>query len=647
MIPFSFIKVGTLATLFTADFTALSAGPMSAASFLSATGLTSVRNSVSTVQTSASAFNSTGAVNDACIGRRDAGELGLVIEHNVQNLFGSVSGDTGPRNLSGGGWTNGTATITSNYAAGPDGVGTPATRVNASSGQYSPYSNVTTSSKRCFSSWLRTVSGSTTQQHVWNQGSTDSGLVSALAGSTTWARSVISKGGNLSRLACAVCDCRGYPSRGGNASTARDIVVDGVQLQAGEFPTEVILTGLTRRRGERISYASGSSLVSGGRIKLHMRMAPKFASNHDVIYDGASAQGTAAYWYLWSFGAAGNDYARINASTRKLEVSIGGASATSTNKLGWAAYDDLEIYMEVGANTASVAMYRIGSSGGWTDLVLGTLTNSASPSGAFGLLHNDVAASLDGDSGQFPCWLKTITLYGTGSTNVSNVTPLDSASYNSDGLWRASYAGAPWTGTASTGASSGRSLTAGAAPATGTAVNSLTPGDFNGSSHWLEYAGAWTNFALTTGWTISAVFMADAAGLPGAQYYSPASIVSDTGGGAGIGVGFSTSGVSAWHGDGSGYPGVYVACTTAAWHIVHARYNGQIIEVSVDGGPWGVVDAFNATILTGNPRIGAQYNLGAYFDGKILEVSLRKAARTDSECNALTMAARARYALTL
>lgn len=182
--------------------------------------------------------------------------------------------------------------------------------------------------------------------------------------------------------------------------------------ESGDFPTEAIPTALTRRRSDRVTYATGSNLVVGGRIKCHQKFYPKFASTMDVSYNGLSFAGFALHWYLWSYGAGSGayGYARIVASNKKLEVKVGAETFTSTNSISFAQYDEVDIYIEAGGNVASVAKYRL-NGGAWVDLVLTTFTQNVVPSGAIGFFHND-AVDDNADSGQLPCWWKSLAVYG-------------------------------------------------------------------------------------------------------------------------------------------------------------------------------------------------------------------------------------------
>lgn len=405
--------------LYDYDFSGLSLGGHSAASFLTATGLTFARSTTSTVQTSASTLVAGVAIDAACIGATDGTKKGLVIQHNVRNLVGVIAGAASPRNLNTE-WAAGTSVVvTYPFADSPDGSGTGCSRANVSSNGFAPFGDpfgATSTTRHVFSSWQRSVNSASNgaMQQVIIASVPGDGTQTTRAASNTWGRIVTAKGTAALRYFDTV-DGRNYTASGGQAAQARDILVDYIQLERSDFATEAIPTALTRRGNDRVSHATGSRFANGGRMRLYMRFYPKHASTSDVYFDGSGAQGTAGSWYLWSYGS--NSYARINASTKRLEVVIaGGTTRTSTNAFSWAALDDVELYLEVGGNVASVASYRV-NSGAWNALALPTETASVAPSGAFSLMMND-AGSSTGDSGQLPCWLRRVTSYGANGAVV-------------------------------------------------------------------------------------------------------------------------------------------------------------------------------------------------------------------------------------
>lgn len=393
------------------DFSGFTLGGMAAASFLSATGLTFVRSTASTVQISASTLDETPGVDYACIGNLNGTIKGLVIQQNTRN---GLSGTTSPRNL-GNAWSGGTQSITYPFADSPDTTVTGCSRTAGASGTYSNFGVAASNTRRYFSSWQRSfnVLSNGDMQMGWIANNPGDGLQAVRLANNTWARIGIANGVFASQY-FTVCDARDYSGSGGQTARARDVLVDYIQYELGDFPTEAIPTALAYRKNDRISYTTGSNLIQNSRVKFNTTFYPKHASTMDVYYDASSSfSGASAAWYLWSFNGTGTDFARIDASTKRLSVKLAnGTTVTSTNSVSWSQYDLVEIDMEVGNNIASVARYRV-NGGGWTDLVLATVAGAAVPAGAFTFFASDIAGVDNIDSGHLPCWLSSIKMYGT------------------------------------------------------------------------------------------------------------------------------------------------------------------------------------------------------------------------------------------
>ncbi len=195
-------------------------------------------------------------------------------------------------------------------------------------------------------------------------------------------------------------------------------------MEIGDFPGEVIPTSNGGSAGDRLKYLTGSALVAGnGQIRMYARLSPKFASWMSVYYDAndtsgkliTNIQNKQSAEYIFSYGGAGGSYAKIKESDRKLYVKLeGGTEAVSTNAIAFAQYDEVELFLSVGNNVASVAKYRV-NGGAWVDLVLGTITNAPAPgSGAVRFFSNDNKIYGD-DEGYFTSWLHHLAIYDTGT----------------------------------------------------------------------------------------------------------------------------------------------------------------------------------------------------------------------------------------
>lgn len=422
---------GGAGILFQADFSALSLGAHDASTFLSETGLDYLRTTngnggtpykSNIVQTSESTVVAGLGANVAGIGSPGGSVKGLVVQNNIAQWVGSTIGVDSPRDLAIAWAFGGSDTVTSDIIAGPDGI-TPgggnkgACREQIPSGGFSRYGVFGTgTTPYTFSAFLRNVSGGdTTQQqmvYIDNYPPAGTSKIVNVTGNTTWQRVVLKTLGNSLQY-LAVSDCRNYQPYGGLSASARDIYVDYILLTEGNIAFEPIPTAYTYRYNDRLSYATGSNLVSSGRMKYYVAFYPKGASTDDVYarYE-PGVTSVSSSWYLWSAGTGTNDYARINGTSKKLEVRINSSTGTSNNAVSWSAQDFVEIYMELGGSVASSAKYRV-NNGSWNDLDLTTTFGTIAPSGSIKLLHNSAISSPDeADCGQLTCWLKEVRFYG-------------------------------------------------------------------------------------------------------------------------------------------------------------------------------------------------------------------------------------------
>lgn len=392
---------------FRVDFRELSVGPHDAASFLADTGLVFSRSTASTVQTSASTVDTSPDVDDACIGDAGYGR-GLVIQHNTKNLIGLSAGDASPRDFSVA-WTPGTATVDNNYAGatGPDGNNL-SSRITVGSNGYAPYADILVTTNRCASVWMRNVSGGgPNQQFVWNTGANNTGLCTALPASTTWARAVISKASPTALQALCVSDCRDYSGVGGSAPIARDFLADLFMFEASLHPTEAIPTGLTFRACDVLSYATGTDLVDTGQLRFYAKFIPKLDSSEPIYYAGTGGDGAAGFLYLLSW----DGYVAIHSASMLPYVYSGGELVTGSTPLSWSAYDEVEVYVEVGGGQPTTLLYRV-NAGTWTDVSPDTdALADVVPSGAMTIFASN--ANETADSGQTPSWLQVIEFGGS------------------------------------------------------------------------------------------------------------------------------------------------------------------------------------------------------------------------------------------
>ncbi len=224
----------------------------------------------------------------------------------------------------------------------------------------------------------------------------------------------------------------------------------------------------------------------------------------------------------------------------------------------------------------------------------------------------------------------------------------DPATLALSGWWRASYAGSPWTPTASAGGSgSNGNLTEGTNPPSTSAgtVNGYTGADFDGVNDVISNATAITTMVSDSSGSLVSLFNADTAFAdPGSTsfYLEPSLISSAT---SRLAMGFSTAGVSLGTYNGGGWNSIRTACATGGWHLAQARWNTTDIEVRVDSGSW-VTTARALVLAGGSVQVGQNYDVG-FFDGKILETMTAPARLSDTDFANLVSYVDARYALSL
>lgn len=349
---------------------------------LAAMGLTLTRASSATVQTSASEVVTTGiGVDDPRVGR-----YGLVIEEARTNLFPSARSVAGIA-------VGSNDTISANYAAGPDGVAS-ADRHQILSAGYSNYFVPGSLAARTFSVWIRHATASGPSCIAIEGSSALNSTADVRTVDTTWQRVSLYRASGQYYL---LNDGRtNYP---GTTAGARDVVIDIVQVEAGAFATEAILTtgAAATRAGERLAIDTSARLVRSGRIGIEIRFVPKFA-NTDI---------TGSWAYLWSLD--GNNQAYLQKSDNKIRVWSNGASFTTTLGPSWSAGDTVDMWIEAGGGSlVTRVVYRVN---GGAATVLGT---SGAPQAS--LVSGTGASFLSevNTTSQSSSWVQRIRAYAPG-----------------------------------------------------------------------------------------------------------------------------------------------------------------------------------------------------------------------------------------
>lgn len=378
------------------NFAPLTAGSRTAASLISATGVASFTRAdtsnanCATCQTTVAAIESGVGPNRPRID--DNGSVkGLLIEQRIVNQCPTG----GARKINVGWIATAQGVQTPSAATGPDGAALGASQCNMNgTNQISNYqdfgSNVAT--RFTFSTWQRSVVSDDMMQSMFPSGG---GLESLLvrSASTSWGRLVKAKGTNPTQYVVAV-ETYDTVASGGQTARPRNVYVDFMQLEPGDFATSAIDSSSLTKTVRPSEYLAWVMPTTDDRIRLYLRAYPEFSTALG-IWTNVSTSGLDAVlqaYYLY-YVDAGN-YMFIKATDNKLYSRVANsAELVSTNPIAFGNGDDLEVLIESGGNLATVLKYRT-NGGAWTDLVMSTFAGDATPSGNMTLCND--AFSTDG-----------------------------------------------------------------------------------------------------------------------------------------------------------------------------------------------------------------------------------------------------------
>lgn len=331
------VSVSSLSTLLYADFQGL---PLGAYSGTLPGGLSLTRDSVATVQTSASTVDSTPGLNVPRIGSLGLGWQGLVLEESRINY--TVASRTAST------WTSGsgdTYTLNSGNVTAPDGAAVWAFRDQVPSGTYGRnYAPVMTASVPATATvWMRADTGIV-------MGRPRAGLsipaANGVALTTTWQRFTWTAASN-DYTANVVDANEGRAVGGYSVAGACDGWQDFWQTELGSFGTEAIVTtsATATRAADELSYSTPANLIDNGRLSIEIWLRPK----------GARGEYT-SQCQLWYMGASNQAWIDVNG---QLHVMVGGVQV-DCGSLSWAAQEQIKIFVAAG-NGATTASYEDGS----------------------------------------------------------------------------------------------------------------------------------------------------------------------------------------------------------------------------------------------------------------------------------------------
>jgi hypothetical protein len=269
-----------------------------------------------------------------------------------------------------------------------------------------------------------------------------------------------------------------------------------------------------------------------------------------------------------------------------------------------------------------------------TPHILGTsaLTSDDATSTAAGAVAVAGASSLTGDAA-------VLTSAGT----VADVS-VDPATLSLTGFWR-NYTASPWTGTASAGASGGRAISAPTGPETpaSTLYDGYGAATTDGVNDYLRdptlaASSYWAQGAYTT----LLVVRPSGGAAPNANAYADQQLFCASG--DLVGISWTTSGVRAWHYNGTNWtPTGIVACSADAWHFIAVTYDGTTLSIAVDGGTPQTVARTNTISLAGAALRLARSGGAAYAAMQMLQVCTANTALSGATIEGIRQDAKARF----
>ncbi len=261
-----------------------------------------------------------------------------------------------------------------------------------------------------------------------------------------------------------------------------------------------------------------------------------------------------------------------------------------------------------------------------------------------------------------------------GGCSCAGFTPAD---LNLTGFWDASYAGAPWAGTASLGSSGSKSLITTdtniprthTAPTAGTAVNGYTPASFDGHLYGdispteamqLDTPDAFSNYASGTAFSCWALVYPTLRGAPNAHIGGAVfTVYNDADGTTPLLVIVNSGGalVSVQPAGGSVTSASRAAIPTDLWVLATVDYDGAHLRIGINEVPGTGVGTSVAYSTALNVATVGQINIGMQrfvlhiqeqsFGGDMLQLGTANHRLTDIEWCKVICNARDEFALPL
>jgi hypothetical protein len=230
-------------------------------------------------------------------------------------------------------------------------------------------------------------------------------------------------------------------------------------------------------------------------------------------------------------------------------------------------------------------------------------------------------------------WSANIHVQIVSNTALNGSVGVDPASLSLTGFWQ-DYAGGTWTGTASAGASSGRTLVAGNVPSVGASFGAHASAEFNGTNDYLDSAITGNNYLSASAYTMEVVCDIASYVASGAIYEEALIFGANTS----LYIAVSTSGVQAGHLNSisgtQSTPRVSLPALGTKL-CIQVRFASGTLGIRVNGGSWAETSgADDCDVLSARTlRAGVNYDLSTFFAGRIARIFTASSGLSDATLN--------------
>jgi len=238
-----------------------------------------------------------------------------------------------------------------------------------------------------------------------------------------------------------------------------------------------------------------------------------------------------------------------------------------------------------------------------------------------------------GETGVTVDWSLNVHVQMVSNTALNASVGVDPATLSLTGFWQ-DYAGGTWTGTASAGSSSGRTLVAGNVPSVGAAFGAHPSAEFNGTNDYLDSAITADNYLSASAYTMEVVCDVASYVASGAIYDEALIFGANTS----LYIAVSAAGVQAGHLNSVSGTHSTPRVTLPALGTklcIQVRLSNGTLGIRVNGDSWAEndgaddCDVFSARYL----RAGVNYDTSTFFAGQIARILTANTGLSDATLN--------------